>query len=283
MGTHELRPMGIGDILDTTFRLYRQRFLTFLLIALIVYVPYAILLALFQPFQMAQTPVNQQQVPFQQRQTEQVLQGQVQQPPIMAANPVGAVLGIIGFFVFAVVLLPLCSAAMVHNISGSYLGESLTAGQSYARAAPSLLGLVGTQFLVTLAIIGGCFLCIVPGIIFSLWFLVVMPVVILESKAGPTAMKRSRELMRGNVNKGFILAFAVGVLSFIVAWSLGKLTVLVPLPHPAIGVFFSIVLQSLILPIQTAPWILLYYDLRIRKEAFDLERLADALGQVAAT
>ena len=38
MAMHELRPMGIGDILDATFRLYRQRFVTFLLIALIVYV-----------------------------------------------------------------------------------------------------------------------------------------------------------------------------------------------------------------------------------------------------
>lgn len=283
MGTHELRPMGIGDILDTAFRLYRERFLTFLLIALIVYVPYAILLALFQPFQMAQTPVNQQHVPFQQTQTQQVLQGQVQQPPIMAANPVGAVLGMIGVFVFAVVLLPLCSAALIHNISASYLGENLTAGQSYARAAPRLLGLVGTQLLATIAIFIGFALCIVPGIILSLWFLVLSPVVILESKSGPTAMRRSRELMRGNINKGFTLAFVLGVLGFIVAWSLGKLTGFVPLPHPAIGEFFSIVLQSLILPIQTAPLILLYYDLRIRKEAFDLEKLAEALGQVAAT
>ena len=47
MAAQQLRPMGIGDILDVTFRLYRQRFLTFLLIALVVYVPYALLLAAF--------------------------------------------------------------------------------------------------------------------------------------------------------------------------------------------------------------------------------------------
>lgn len=37
-------------------------------------------------------------------------------------------------------------------------------------------------------------------------------------------------------------------------------------------------LQALVLPIQTAPTILLYYDLRIRKEAFDLQKLSEALG-----
>ncbi len=51
MAVPELRPMGIGDILDVTFRLYRQQFLTFLLIALTVYVPYALLVAVSQPFQ----------------------------------------------------------------------------------------------------------------------------------------------------------------------------------------------------------------------------------------
>ena len=35
--------MSVSEILDTTFRLYRERFVTFLLIALIVYVPYSLL------------------------------------------------------------------------------------------------------------------------------------------------------------------------------------------------------------------------------------------------
>ncbi len=45
----EFRPMSIPDILDTTFRLYRDRFVTFLLIALVVYVPYSLLAALVLP------------------------------------------------------------------------------------------------------------------------------------------------------------------------------------------------------------------------------------------
>ena len=45
--------------------------------------------------------------------------------------------------------------------------------------------------------------------------------VILEGKAGPSAMGRSRELMRGNLGKGLVLGLVVGVLGFIIAWALG--------------------------------------------------------------
>ena len=47
MAAPELRPMGIGDILDVSLRLYRDRFATFLLICLALYVPYALLESLF--------------------------------------------------------------------------------------------------------------------------------------------------------------------------------------------------------------------------------------------
>ena len=143
MTTPELRPMGIGDILDATFRLYRQRFLTFLLVGLVVYMPYALLAALFQ-----------------------ASLGLAEEPSTMAAgaglrqvptNPAGLWLLIIGTLVFLIVLFPLCTAAMVHNISASYLGESLTAGQSYSRAAPRLLSLLGTQILAGLVHLRGTF------------------------------------------------------------------------------------------------------------------------------
>ncbi|MGO8749679.1 MAG: hypothetical protein ACLQNE_27300 [Thermoguttaceae bacterium] len=207
---------------------------------------------------------------------------QVEQPSAMRANATRTmVLGITGMALFLIVLMPLCSAALVHNVSASYLGDKLTAGQSYARAAPRLLALIGTQFLVGLVILLGFAMLFVPGIIFSLWFLVIGPVVILESKAGSSAMRRSRELMRGNVDKGFKLSLVVGLLSGIIAIGLGMLTRLVPWPHATLQIFVETVLGAIILPLQTAPSILLYYDLRIRKEAFDLQKLAEALGQPA--
>jgi hypothetical protein len=274
MAAHELRPMRIGDILDATFRLYRERFLTFLLIALVVYVPYSLLLASFPSFYAAPRSA----IPQQSMDREGQMQ-EIDPTPQISAAPI--VLHFVGLALFFVVLMPLCSAAMIHSISASYLGEDLTAGQSYGRATSRLLALVGTQFLTMLVIFLGMLACVVPGVIFSLWFLVIAPVVVLESKAGPSAMGRSKELMAGNLDKGLALGFVVGVLSWIIIFGLNKLTSLVPWPHASIRLFVENLVPAILLPIQTAPWILLYYDLRIRKEAFDLQMLSEALGQPA--
>ena len=162
--TPELRPMGIGDILDTTFRLYRQRFLTFLLIALVVYVPFGLLMGLLQ----AMLPTPQ---PF------------VAGPPRADADSVsrlgkatgsrfprltrltfyGPLVPLVFVMVFALVLVPLCSAALIENISASYLGGTLPAGASYARAASRLVPLLWTQFLAGIVIGLGYLMCIRAG------------------------------------------------------------------------------------------------------------------------
>ena len=124
-----------------------------------------------------------------------------------------------------------------------------------------------------------------PGIYFSLWFLVITaggdPA---NARTVSTAIGRSRELMRGNVGKGFLVMLVVGLLCGVINAALGAVIGLIPWPHVAFRGFFDATscLRST-LPIQTAPLILLYYDLRIRKEAFDLQMLSEALGQPAAT
>jgi hypothetical protein len=191
----EFRPMSVSGILDTTFRLYRDRFVTFLLIALIVYVPFSLLTTFVLPAQTA---------------TASSAHGAGPSPPQF--NVVGSLLGFSGIFVFSVIFLPLCSAALTHNISAAYLGKDLSAGDSYKRAAPRLAGLIGTQILAGIIVLLGLILLIVPGIIFSLWFYVLVPVVVLEGIAGSGALGRSRELMRGNLGKAFLVGLLAGIL-----------------------------------------------------------------------
>ncbi len=284
MNGQELRPMGIGDILDTTFRLYRQRFLAFLVIALVCYVPYALFMAALPVVAPAEPPARPYpphsygQNPF-----DTSSMGQQGESPFGAIHPAAFLPLALGTALFVLVIFPLCQAAMTHNISASYLGETLSAGDSYARAAPRLLPLLWTNLLVMLAVWLGLAMCLVPGIIFGLWFMLAVPVVVLEQISGPKAMGRSRKLMRGNINKGFVLMFVVGILGGVLNVALGAVIGFIPWPHHAIRIFFANVVPALILPIQTAPLILLYYDLRIRKEAFDLQRLAETLGQATAT
>lgn len=270
MSELELRPMGIGDILDVTFRLYRDHFTTFLLIGLVVYVPYSLVMG---PVQALSGPSMAEMQAAVHRQGGQV----AERGPGMPAGtvrPLVVLPAAIGASLFVLVALPLCSAAYIQSISAAYLGRSLGAWESYQRAAPRLLPLLVTQFFVGLLVGIGYLLCLVPGIILSFWFLLVSPIVVLEEEWGPTALRRSRELMRGNIGKAFTLALVVTLLTVVFTWIMGLAVRMVPWPFPmAVPVIHSF-LQVFIVPLQTAPFLLLYYDLRIRKEAFDLEQLA---------
>src|SRR5262245_15247554 len=90
----ELRPMSIGDILDATFRLYRSRFVTFLTIALVAYVPYALIIA-FLNMQQG----GERTFPLQAERRD--LGG----PDI---NPLGILATVGGLLLFVLVVWPLC-------------------------------------------------------------------------------------------------------------------------------------------------------------------------------
>ena len=70
---------------------------------------------------------------------------------------------------------------------------------------------------MVLAFYGGFFCCIIPGIIFALWFMLCQYVVVIERIAGPSALGRSKDLMKGEMGKAFVL----GLIIFVINLSLG--------------------------------------------------------------
>ena len=71
----------------------------------------------------------------------------------------------------------------------------------------------GTWFLVGLAIMGGMILCLVPGILAAFWFSLATQVVVIEGVAGFAAMKRSKQLMAGNIGTIFVLGLLIGLIN----------------------------------------------------------------------
>jgi hypothetical protein len=98
-------------------------------------------------------------------------------------------------------------------------------------------------------------------------------------------MSRSKALASGNLGK----IFSVGFLVMVIAWVVGvAFTYPVSLLGPIllsdnlmltmfVSQLFSIAAQILVVPIGATAYILLYYDLRIRKEGFDLQMLAESV------
>ncbi len=276
MSTLDLRPMGIGDILDVTFRLYRARFVNFLLIALVAYVPFALVMAVLQASIATTAGEIIPQQPFTLDPEAPFAGGPAQAFPIDVGTAM--IVFVVGILVFFCIIWPLCQGALVHSISAEYLGEHLGAWESYARAAPRVPRMLLAQFLAGLVIMVGFVLLIVPGVIFSLWFMLIAPVIMLEQVSISGALGRSRELMRGNLGKGFLLALVAGLLAGLINGVSSLAIGMVPWPHPFLSFFLQNAAAALVVPIQMAPIILLYYDLRIRKEGFDLQMLASDLG-----
>jgi hypothetical protein len=255
--------MRIPDLLDTSLWLYRDRFVTFLLIALVVYVPYSLLAALALPAPRILPVLAPDEAP--------------------EMDPAKNLQGLAEVLVFAVIFMPLCSAALTHNISAAYLGKKLSAAESYRRVLPKLAWLLLTQFLSGVSIFLGSCACFVPGVILALWFYVVVPIVVLEGVTGPAAMFRSRELTRGNLAKIFLVGLLAGIAAGVLNLTFVIVLGLIPWPYSFMGAFFQYLAHSLLLPVTIAPITLVYYDLRIRKEAFDLQMLSAALEEPATT
>jgi hypothetical protein len=268
--------MGIGDILDTSIRLYRRNFVTFLTISLITYVPYALLVFLLQMMfgggeamgvmfggseAMGGGPFGAQAAP------------DADSSAAMFVNALGSLL-------FLFVVYPLTTGALTQAISDDFLGKQVRAGAAYRRAFGRLGALAWTQILVGAVVAIGFLLLIVPGIIFSLWFMIVPVIVLLERMSGSKAMGRGRELMKGNLGKGFLLnlvmTLLVAVVTFALMFGVGYLVATLSLPVAIVNLFNTL-LSAVFIPVQLGAIVLLYYDLRVRKEAFDLQVLSESL------
>jgi hypothetical protein len=294
----QLKPMGIGDILDTAFRLFRSRFATFTGIAMVVSIPTSAASAVLTGAARLLIPENQPDddglwnvvlAPFPSRGWA-AFRPVPHLPSFFGAsdNAATALLAMIAsillialaaLIVFSIAY-PLCTGALVVNISSSYLGESIGAGESYGRAFKKLWRLLVAQGWSTILVLLGLVLCIIPGLVLALQLLVVPQVVLLEDKKAFEAIRRSRSLMSDFLGKALLLSLIVALLGTVVGEIISVAIHALPWPLPIMGDFLSLfLLQTLMLPFSIATVVLLYYDLRIRKEAFDLQRLAGSMAE----
>lgn len=238
MTSLSLRPLGLGELLDVSFSLYRQLFGTLIVVALAT------------------------------NGLPQVINVYIEASGGIALNP----LLWLGNAVFSMVLGAIGVGASTHIISENYLGERINAGAAFGRVVPQLGAIIVLSIVTTIAIGFGMLLFLVPGVIIACGLAVSTTALVLEKTPGPVAaMSRSWDLTRGH--RGRI--FGVLVTAFL----------LLVIPSMAIGVVAAIIGSELLLTVVAvgitlaiSPFFyvaltVLYYDLRVRKEGFDLEML----------
>lgn len=237
---YEIRAMGLGEILDAGFRLLRNHFGLLFGIAICFYLPYGLLMRWLAP-----DPAKLVQAPL------LVL-------PIVLLALVGA---LVAFLV---------SCAVTWAVAECYLGREPSIGGAFRAAGRMFVPVSGTAFLYTLCVILGFLLLVLPGLYLVLAFGLWLQVMVVEDVSGMATLRRSRALTKGHMMRVLGVFTVSGLLVAVLSMAVSLALDLVPV----VGFLGQSVVQSLVLPYSSAVLILLYFDIRCRKEAFDLERLA---------
>jgi hypothetical protein len=169
----------------------------------------------------------------------------------------GAVISLIGFFWLQGALV-----RAVEDIQDGRADLSLT--ETFARVRPQLGSIIVAGLLAGIAIFIGLILLIVPGLILLTWWILIIPVIVLENTGAGAAFGRSRELVRGygwNV-------FGVVVLTILIfiGFSIVLGLVLLPVADWLQSFLSNIISGTLATPFAALAWTLLYFRLRRAKE-----------------
>ncbi len=267
-----LRPLGIGEILDVGIKIYRARFAVLVRTVAVVLAPVFALSALIR----ISIPTDGDDL-FEETQPGATPEFNWDELwPFIA----GALVIVVVSFIASQVATGACFKA----VSGAYLDEETNWRESLRFASSRLRSLLWLSFLITVCLIPAFLLCILPAVYLWVAWTVAAPVLLLEDVRGWQAMKRSRHLVKGRfwptiavvllitILTIIVQSVVVGVLAAVVSVSDNEVALAVA---DAIGQTLSGMLTT---PLSAAVLTVLYFDLRVRKEGFDLELLSRRMG-----
>lgn len=266
MAAIDLRPLSLGEILDRTFSLYRRHFLLFIGITAI---PQLLVLALHLAQLLLFGYIGTTRVDP----TRTALSGE------MAA---GALLGgLLGTVVYLAAYL-FAQGGTVYAVSDLYLGRTTTIRESLGRMRGQAMNLFGVTLLNGIAIVVGLILLIIPGIWLACRLIVCVPAALLEDLGARDSLERSYRLTEDSAGRAFVIYLIYFVIAMIAAslfaFPFDFMVGLSTVRHPeavrmwlALAQVGNTIGETLITPILLIATAVFYYDLRVRKEAFDLQ------------
>jgi hypothetical protein len=274
-GPLPLHPMMFSDLLDGSFRLLKANLGTIVLVAAVFLIPVNLVAAFFQRdllggygfLELIQDP--------------SLLEEASDAGPSNAAGIGIVIAALAGFLV-----TPFIGGATSMIVAASYLGGELKAGPAMRATGRAFLTLLAVFFLTALLKLAGLVVCLVGVLVPMTLFLVTTPVVMVEHARPIQAMARSVVLVRPR----FWPVMAIGVGSGLVATFLANiLATPFSIAALAVGYRWGWILAAIgaIVPaLLTTPFVsvlatLVYFDLRIRNEGFDLQMIAAELGRGA--
>jgi len=285
MNAQRLRPLSIGDIFDEGFDLYKRNFVFLLLTAAVTLVPLDIAGTFAIPHLL---------------------------PPLYdlfgvtsaAADASGAaVIRALADLVFGLPLTLLTAAPLAAACSALYLDRTVTLRQVFGHCLRRLPGLLVAILLGCLALDVGLGLCFVGAAVASTLYLLSLHALLMEGRSGIGALKRSAGLVSGFGSRVFgcliLLDVVLGAIQLGISLPLNYFfSTVIQFTPPSLGVLGDPAASEttrgllvktitsglgnlLLIPFAVCVITSLYYDLRIRKEGYDVDLMAENLSYPA--
>jgi hypothetical protein len=263
-----LRPLGVGEVLDTAIKLYSRNAVTMWKMVGVVVVPLAVLQILVLA---ASLPSGA----FVHDGTLYTSAGTLSAPAL--GTLAQSVLGLLAILVV--------NGALALCLVDSYVGHPLSWSRSLQAAFSRLGALLWLAIIFAIAIVIAFILIILPGIWLSVAWALAVPALMVEGIGAVAALRRSFRLVRHRWWATFGALFVATIMLFVVLFLVGL--IFGALSGSSLGLYLvmhglSTVVSALIAyPFIGAVVAVIYIDLRVRKEALDLELLAGSSGSNA--
>ncbi len=263
-----LRAMSVGELLDKAFRIYRSKFLLLIAILAVALIPDSLirLVAIFY-----------------------------------FPGSFGSLLTS-----WAQILIRLiATVSLTVFISYTYLEKPITFQNAFSFGLKRYWSVFGANFLVgimigmPIAFVGACIVFTIGSaavgliilflpliVFFSAKWSMSMPAIVLENLGASDGLKRSWNLTDEYFWRVLGTSFAATLLTWLItllpSYAFAYLFTMVNL-DPKIVQLFSLMIEQVATliasPFSIAATVLIYYDLRIRKEGFDLQVLAESSNE----
>jgi hypothetical protein len=211
-------------------------------------------------------------------------------PALERAGAGLTILTLVATVLSALILAPISQAVILYVVMREYVDRPATLGEASQLAMSRFGPLLGTVVLSGVLTGLGFLACFVPGVYLAVVWAFAVQVVVLENRSGMDALQRSKALVTGYWGRVFgvvfLIQFIAGIIGAMIGGGLGMVLPSqevmpgpngFPIAHTTnyanyVITHLFVVLAQILMGSYLAVCItLLYLDLRIRKEGFDLE------------
>jgi len=263
----QLRPLGIGEILDVGIKITIRHWWTLARAVLVVVIPLQLVAVVVDVSASGGVVTTGGET------------GTIDEDEIWTVVAAGLV-------ALALTLLAqtIATGACFKAVADAYLGRVPSWRRSLGEVLRRLHSIVWVSILSFVLALLGFVACIAPGVWLYISWAVAVPALLTEGVKGRRALGRSFRLVKGFWWRAFAIVVLGSVLGSILELAIGGVLGAISFATQSdvvdivTSVLSAVIAGAITTPFIAAVTIVLYVDLRVRKEGFDLALLVSGFG-----